>query len=177
MGDSLRLFHVSEEPAIAIFNPRMVLSPDTGVKGDAVWAIDDEHLPNYLVPRDCPRVTFRVAPKTSERDIAGFFDDTDARRMIVMEQAWLERFNRARLYVYEMPVTPFEPADASAGYYISRHAVIPLGVREIREPASEIMQRGYEIRYVPDLWPIRDGVAKSTLDYSIIRMRNAVRSN
>ena len=145
--------------------------------GEAVWAIDEDHLPNYLVPRDCPRVTFRVVPQTSERDVAGFFDNTNARRMIVLEQAWLERFNHATLYVYEMPVAPFEPADASAGYYVSRHAVIPLGVREIRESAAEIMRGGYEIRYVPDLWPIRDRVARSTLNYSIIRMRNAVRSN
>ncbi len=173
----LRLFHVSEEPGIAIFNPRTVPSPDTGVAGDAVWAIDEDHLPNYLVPRDCPRVTFRAGPQTSARDIAGFFDNTDARRMIVMEQAWLSRFNNTTLYVYEMPFALFELADANAGYYISRHAIIPVSVREVGGPASEIMQRGYEIRYVPDLWSIRDGVVRSTLDYSIIRMRNATRSN
>jgi len=97
--------------------------------------------------------------------------------MIVMEQTWLARFNNTALYVYEMPVAPFELADASAGYYISRHAIIPVSVREVREPASEIMQRAYEIRYVPDLWSMRDGVVRSTLDYSIIRMRNATRSN
>jgi hypothetical protein len=142
MGGSLRLFHVSEEPGIAIFNPRTVPSPDTGVTGEAVWAIDEEHLPNYLVPRDCPRVTFAAGPRTSARDVAGFFDNTDARRMIVMEQTWLARFNNTALYVYEMPVAPFELADASAGYYISRHAIIPVSVREVREPASEIMQRG-----------------------------------
>lgn len=169
----LRLYHVSEELKIQEFMPRHVPSLDAGVSGDAVWAIDEDHLPNYLVPRDCPRVTFRVGPQTLEHDIAGFFDNTDARRMIVMEQAWFERFNSAILYCYEMPVAPFEPADASAGYYISRRAVVPLSVREIREPASEIMQRGYEIRFVPDLWPICEGVAKSTLDYSNIRMRNA----
>lgn len=174
MVDSLlRLFHVSEEPGIAIFYPRNVPSPDTGVAGKAVWAVDEDHLPNYLVPRDCPRVTFRVGTQTSARDIAGFFDNTDARRMIVMEQAWLSRFSGTTLYVYEMPSAPFEPVDASAGYYVSRHAVIPIGVRELREPGSEIIERNYEIRFVPNLWPIRDAVVKSPLDYSIIRMRNA----
>jgi hypothetical protein len=177
MGDDLRLFHVSEAPDITVFNPRKVPSPDTGVTGEAVWAIDEDHLPNYLVPRDCPRITFRAGPRTTAHDIAGFFDNTDARRMIVMKQAWLSRFNGTTLYVYEMPAAPFELADINAGYYISRHAIIPLSVKEVREPASEIMQRGYEVRYVPDLWAMRDSVVKSTLDYSIIRMRNATRSN
>jgi hypothetical protein len=90
MGDRLRLFHVSEKPAIAIFNPRLVPSPDTGVTGEVVWAVDEDHLPNYLLPRDCPRVTFRATPQTSGRDIAGWFDNTDARCMIVTEQAWFE---------------------------------------------------------------------------------------
>ena len=173
MGDRLHLFHVSEEPDIAIFNPRTVPSPDTGVTGDVVWAIDEDHLPNYLVPRDCPRVTFKVGPKTSERDIAGFFDNTDARHMIVIEQAWLQRLVNAVLYVYELPAAPFELADTSAGYHISRHAIMPTNVREIRNPVAEIMQRKCEIRFVPNLWSIRDGIVQSTLDYSIIRMRNA----
>jgi hypothetical protein len=76
-----------------------------------------------------------------------------------------------------MPTASFELADANAGYHISRHAIVPIGIREVRNVASEIMQRGYEIRFVPDLWPIRDGVMRSTLDYSIIRMRNAKRSD
>jgi hypothetical protein len=171
----VKLFHVSEEPGIAIFKPRAVPSPDTGISGDAVWAIDEEHLPNYLVPRDCARVTFKAGPRTLERDITGFFDNTEARHMIVVEQAWLQRLMGTTLYVYEMPPAPFEQADANAGYYTSRHAVMPASVREVRDPIAEIMQRGCEIRLVPDLWPIRDGVMRSTLQYSIIRMRNAAR--
>ena len=49
-----RLFHVSEDPTIARFEPRPVASPDSGVTGDAVWAVAESHLPNYLLPRDCP---------------------------------------------------------------------------------------------------------------------------
>jgi hypothetical protein len=169
----VQLFHVSEEPGIALFEPRLVPSPDAGVTGDVVWAIDEDHLPNYLLPRDCPRVTFRAGPGTTVRDIAGFFDNTDARRMIVLEQAWIARANNTVLYVYEMPVAPFVPADTSAGYFVSRYAVTPLSLREVRHPVAEIMDRGFEVRYVPDLWPISDGVRASTLDYSIIRMRNA----
>lgn len=177
MGDSLRLFHVSEESDIGRFYPRPAPSPDAGVSGDLVWAIDEAHLPNYLLPRDCPRVTFAVGPRTSAEDIAGFFDKTAARRVIVVEQAWHKRLSGATLYVYDMPAASFKLVDASAGYYVSSRAVVPLGVREIREPLAEIVERGCEIRLVPDLWPVRDRVLRSTLDYSIIRMRNARRPN
>ena len=48
------LFHVSEERGIEEFEPR---APKEG--GDpVVWAIHAVRLPNYLVPRDCPRVTY-----------------------------------------------------------------------------------------------------------------------
>ena len=61
---ALRLFHVSEESRIKVFNPRPVPSPDAGVAGEAVWAVDEVHLPNYLLPRDCPRVTFAANERT-----------------------------------------------------------------------------------------------------------------
>ncbi len=48
------LFHVSEESGIKRFEPRAL----EGGGKPVVWAIDDARLRNYLVPRDCPRVTF-----------------------------------------------------------------------------------------------------------------------
>ena len=48
----MTVYHVSEEPGIELFEPRPI-----DASGDSfVWAIDDEHLRNYLVPRECPRV-------------------------------------------------------------------------------------------------------------------------
>lgn len=48
------VFHVSETPAIARFEPRA-----REIGHPVVWAIDDLHLPNYWLPRDCPRVCVR----------------------------------------------------------------------------------------------------------------------
>ena len=46
----MTVYHVSEEPGIELFEPRPI-----DASGDSfVWAIDDEHLRNYLVPRECP---------------------------------------------------------------------------------------------------------------------------
>ena len=169
----LRLFHVSDKAGLRLFEPRPVPSPDTCVTGNAVWAIDEDHLPNYLWPRDCPRVTYAATERTSPEDIARFFGNTKARRIIVLEQAWLDRIGREPVYVYEMPTIGFNLIDASAGYYISRETVVPLVERELHDPLTEVADRGCEIRLVPDLWPIRNAVVSSTLDYSIIRMRNA----
>ena len=47
------LFHVSEEFGIDRFEPR----PSEYVSGFVVWAIDTDRLRNYLLPRECPRVT------------------------------------------------------------------------------------------------------------------------
>jgi hypothetical protein len=35
------------------------------------------------------------------------------------------------------------------------------------------MRREVELRFVPDLWPLGDAVFASTLQFSLIRMRNA----
>jgi hypothetical protein len=169
----MKLFHVSEEPGIALFEPRPVPSPDAGVEGDAVWAIDEEHLANYLLPRDCPRICYAVGPRTTKRDAEGFFDNTSATRIIVAEQAWLARILTVTLCVYEFSLTDFELADRIAGYYVCRAAVAPIAVHVVNDVCSEMAQRACQLRFVPDLLPIRDNVLNSTLDYSLIRMRNA----
>jgi hypothetical protein len=55
------LIHVSEESDIELFEPRRSEYMDEPV----VWAIDATRLCNYLVPRDCPRVTYYAGRTTS----------------------------------------------------------------------------------------------------------------
>ncbi|MCL2753890.1 MAG: hypothetical protein FWE44_07065, partial [Defluviitaleaceae bacterium] len=55
----LRLFHVSEEADIAKFSPRKP-SRDVGKDVGLVWSINEKCLPNFLTPRDCPRVTYHA---------------------------------------------------------------------------------------------------------------------
>ena len=56
-----RLFHVSDVSGIQVFEPRMSRT------GEAlVWAIEESKLANYLLPRDCPRVTFYAKPDTTK---------------------------------------------------------------------------------------------------------------
>jgi hypothetical protein len=56
------LYHVSENFAISRFVPR----PAKGLAEPVVWAVNGVRLRNYLLPRDCPRVTFFAGERTTE---------------------------------------------------------------------------------------------------------------
>ncbi len=171
------LFHVSEESAIARFEPRPLPKGAVGVAPDerVVWAIDAAHLHNYLLPRDCPRVTFHVRPErggvaNDEPLLAG----TTAARVIAVESGWVDRIRRTTLFCYELPAEGFTCIDANAGYFVSREAVTPARVRRIDDPFAELARHDVELRVMPSLWRLYDAViASPNLSYSIIRMRNA----
>ena len=161
------LFHISEEPGIERFDPR----PSALTAEEVVWAIDADHLRNYLVPRECPRVTFYAGPQTTAADRERFLGSSAA--VVAVEQDWLERVQRTRLYCYHLPPQTFECVDACAGYFISRTSVLPVRVEVLEDRVSELRRREAELRVVPNLWPLRDAIVASTLQFSIIRMRNA----
>lgn len=78
-----------------------------------------------------------------------------------------------RLFVYGVPQATFEILDECAGYFVSRAPVTPARVDIVDDPIAELANRGEELRMVPNLWPLRDAVAASSLNFSLIRMRNA----
>jgi len=160
------LFHVSEVPAIERFEPR--LSVETGEP--VVWAVDEERLRNYLVPRECPRVSFYAGHETTQADGQRFLGTS--RAVVAIEDGWLECVRTCRLYCYHLPRETFECVDECAGYFVSRVAVMPTGVDVIDDPIAEVRRRA-ELRVEPNLWPLRDAVLASSLRFSFIRMRNA----
>ena len=166
------LFHVSEEAEITVFEPRpSIVFPSLGA---VVWAIAESHLVNYLLPRDCPRVTFCASSRTTAAD-GRRFKLTGSSRVVVIARDWVTRVFSVAMYVYELPAATFTPHDASAGYWLSREAVVPLRVSRVEDIPGEILRLEAELRVVDRLKPVQDEVAASTLDYSMIRMRNAAR--
>lgn len=163
------LFHVSEEAGIRRFEPR----PSEYTAEPVIWAIDAERLRNYLVPRDCPRVTCYVGPETTTADSEQFLG-SGAKAVIAIEQGWLDRVRRCLLYCYHLPPQTFECIDECAGYFVSRVSVAPALVEALNDPVSELQRCGVELRILPNLWPLRDAVVASSLRFSIIRMRNAL---
>src|SRR5512147_2708244 len=95
------LFHVSEEPSIERLEPRRAVPGDDAL----VWAIDAGHVRNYLLPRDCPRVTFYATGATKPEDAARFLGTS--RAVVAIEREWLERVQRVQLHCYELPMETF----------------------------------------------------------------------
>lgn len=168
----MHLYHVSEELNIQRFDPRPAPS-GSGLQGNFVWAVDEAHLPNYLLPRDCPRVCFARGAETSQRDIARFLEHAADSRVIAVEWNWLERIRAVTLHVYSFPCAPFECIDAGAGYYVSSQSVLPIECHTHSDILNELSKRNVELRIVKDLWPLHNDVANSSLEFSMIRMRNA----
>lgn len=163
-----RLFHVSEEPGIARFEPR----PNYRVAGEMVWAVDEPHLVNFLVPRRCPRITYGRGPQTTAEDVARFLPG-EPRRVVAFEAAWLARVRSCALYVYEMPADDFEVELDGAGYWIARRAVTPIGCDIVDDALAALAAAGAEVRVLQDFWPLCDAVAGSTLEFSIIHKDEA----
>jgi len=79
------------------------------------------------------------------------------------------------LYIYSLPAQTFELFDASAGYWLSREKAKPQGTKVLRSALLEIPRRGAEVRVLERLWPLHEAVVNSTLEFSMIRMRNALK--
>ncbi len=172
--DTDHLYHVSDRPGLDRFEPRPPPSRDAGVGDPVVWAISGALLHNYLLPRECPRVTFYAGSQTTLADRERFLGPETARHIVAIEHAWLARIHHARLWIYAFVPDTFSLIDAGAGYFVSRLPVDPVWVREIDDLPSAIATLGVELRVLPSLWPLRDAVHASTLAYSFIRMRNAI---
>ncbi len=168
------VYHISDRPDIAIFEPRPNPPHNPHDLPDpVVWAIGRRLLHNYLFPRDCPRVTFYATPDSDAADVERFFGQTTARSIVAIDSGWLDRVRNGSLYCYELPADTFTLIDEGADYYISREAVTPLSMRVIDDLLGELASRDVELRITPSLWPLRDAVLNSTLQFSFIRMRNA----
>lgn len=162
------MFHVSEEGGIERFEPR----PSQFTDEPVVWAIDADRLPNYLLPRECPRVTFYAGRETTAADVERFLGSSPA--VIAVEIAWLERLWSCRLFCYHLPPETFECIDECAGYFVSRRPVVPTQVQVVDDLLAALLGCGVELRFVPNLWSLRDAVVPSTLRFSMIRMSNAL---
>lgn len=163
----MRLFHLSDDPAIARFLPRASAYTDLPV----VWAIAEKRLGNYLLPRDCPRVCFCAGPQSRAEDVARLLGGD--RHVVAVEAAWMERVEAGRLHRYAMPAAAFALHDEGAGYWVSREPVTPLGMDTVEDLPGAIAAQGASLRVLPSLWALHDAVAASSLVFSMIRMRNA----
>jgi hypothetical protein len=169
----LELFHISEDPSITHFEPR-ASNKGSGREGEfLVWAIEDRLLHNYLLPRDCPRVTFYAGGSSKPEDAEKLMGQTSATFVVAIETAWFEKAATTTLYKYTFDANTFELSDEVAGYYVSPVAVKPKSVMMIERPLEEMLERNVELRVTPSLRKLQEAVVGSSLEFSCIRMRNA----
>lgn len=161
------LYHVSETDGIEVFEPRW----DDAQQRAIIWAIHEDRLHNYLLPRDCPRVAYFAKDDSTSADVEQYLGAS--RAVVAVESRWSERVRSTRLYCYQLPAAPFRMIDAGAGYYVSEQPVTPISVRCIESPMTALLERDIEVRFMPDLVAFSARIAASTLQFSLIRMRNA----
>ena len=164
----MKLFHLSDDPAIERFEPR----PSAYTTEPVVWAISDRKIANYLLPRDCPRVCFRAGPESLGADVERFLGADTV--VIAVEEEWLARLQNGKLHRYVMPNDGFVLQDEGAGYWVSYGAIEPAGVELLDNLPGAIAAEGVTLKVLPSLWDLHDAVKQSSLVFSMIRMRNAV---
>lgn len=168
----MRLFHFSEECSIDEFIPR-VKANRTNMP-PVVWAIDEEHQFTFFFPRDCPRIVYTKSEGITAEDEQRFFGTTSSNIVITVETGWYERIKQTTLYRYELPSESFELFDAYAGYYISRNKQTSIAVQPLSDLLDLLMKLDIEVRFTPDLHPLREAVLRSSLtDFGIHRFQNA----
>jgi len=170
----MRLFHVSEEANIEVFYPRTPERNDLDKNIGLVWAVDEQRLPNFLTPRDCPRVTYYIGKNTTEDDKKAFFTSPSIKHTVIIEHSWVNRMKNTTLYLYEFDISSFELQDEIAGYYISKTPQVPIAKHKISDVFEALMKRNVEIRIVDTLWEIAERIKDSTLNWSLCRMKNAI---
>jgi len=110
-------------------------------------------------------------PNSAQSDIDEFLGDSDA--VVAVEIGWLTRITQATLRCYQFDAVAFECLDAGAGYFVSRTAIVPEAVTTLGDLPRAIREAGADFRTLDNLWTLHDAVARSTLQFSMIRMRNA----
>ena len=127
----------------------------------------------YYFPRDCPRACFWPGPRTTAEDRERWFAGVDAKMVIAVESAWLDRIRSTQLYRYVLPEDTFEQHDATAGHWVSRVAVSPLTVEPVGDLLAALGGASVELRITPALAGLWSRVIASTLEFSGTRLRNA----
>ena len=129
------LYHVSEQPDIVDSrHGRRVLAGRGGL------GREHQKIRDYVVPRDCPRVTYYADAQTLPEDSARFLGTSVA--VIAIEASSSNRIRTYTLYSYHLPPETFECIDECAGYFVSREPVQPLRVEIIGDPSHRCWREG-----------------------------------
>ena len=163
----MSFYHVSDDPGITEFIPRITARTDMDNFKGYVRALDERGLINFMTPRNCPRVYYYAVETTTEEDIAKYFASS-ARHGIAIENIWHECMTKASLYIYELDAITFYKADGP-GYYISEQTQIPLSVTKVDNLFEQLFEKNVEVRILPNLHQFKEAVMQSTVRGGMMR--------
>jgi hypothetical protein len=92
----------------------------------------------------------------------------------VVEPEWIEPMRTTRVYAYRLPQATFTQDREVGGYWLSREIVVPEDVVELGDLVARHEAADIALRVVDNLWPIWNRVVDSSLEFSGIRLHNAV---
>ena len=165
----MKLYHVSEESDINQFSPRLPSRKDLNQNLGLVWALCERTLPNFLTPRNCPRVTCHVGDNTVKADIEKYMSH-GYRHAVIIENEWHERLKSTTLYIYEFDAGGFYLQDECAGYYVSEKVQNPIAVHIVNDLVFELEKLNTALLIRDNLWDIADEIKTTSLNWSICRM-------
>lgn len=168
----MRLYHFSEEADIRVFEPRKLANRSD--EPAQVWTIDEFHAPHYYFPRNCPRVCIWPQESTTEADYDRFFGHSRTDRIVAVEAGWLDRIHNAVIYRYSFNPDAFQLYESNAGYYTTTQTVEPVGVERMDDLLGRLTVLDIEVRITPSLMPLQQSILTSTVNFSMIRMKNAI---
>lgn len=167
------VLHFSEDPDIAQFVPHVAATAQE--PRAYVWAVNAEHAPSYWFPRQCPRAMAWVMASTTEADRQRILGP-EARRVHLIEYAWLHRLISARVFAYRFNAADFAPYgdEHDPHAFVAQRPVRPLAAAE---PIGDLLrlheEAGIELRLAASIWPWWRAARAATVGFGGIRLRNA----
>lgn len=169
------VYHYSEVPDIAVFQPRPVAVPairrhgQEWLNGPLVWAISATFAFLYLFPRDCPRIVIWAKSDSDPADQDHWMGAHS--RVAYVQTDWFDRIAETTIYRYVLPADSFTDID-DVGMAVSARDVAPVRVDVLTDLPAQLAAQDVTLRPVDSLQPV-EAVWGSTLHASGIRLRNA----
>jgi hypothetical protein len=108
-------------------------------------------------------------------DADRWLDGDRSRRVAVIEDGWREQLRSVELYAYRLPREPFDTVQDDR-FFIASTPVDAIERVAVGDLIARHADAGIDLRFAPALYPLWDEVVETTLEYSGIRLRNAVRA-
>jgi hypothetical protein len=116
-----------------------------------------------------------VGPSTTAEDQLSIIGPGGGIRVHAIEYGWLDALRTTELYAYRLPAAAFVEAEAAV---VAISEVVPLGPPERVGNLYDLhAEAGIQLRVLPNLHAFWDAIITSTLEFSGIRLRNALPRN